>query len=144
MYGVYRPARVCSLRQAAYYPFCWLIIDSEKLKLNIFLPLIWGVLPVKSPPSSLISQNYISREKKNLGWTNHNNELLPPTMPSNTYQNFEFTIRKKRVDRIRLMRYYARAKEILEFTKFSRSGMHRRHICGTFCKLLTREIHSSR
>lgn len=44
-----------------------------------------------------------------------------------------------------MLKDYARTEEILEFAKFSRTGMHRRHICGTFCKLLTRdEIYSSR
>jgi len=55
-----------SARQAAYYSSCWLIVELEELKLNTFSPLIRGVPSVK-PPSSSLSQNYISSERKDLG-----------------------------------------------------------------------------
>lgn len=66
--NVYR--HLCSLHQVAYYPSCWLIVEPEKLKLNTFSPLIRGVtppLPPVKPSSSLVSQNYISPERKDLG-----------------------------------------------------------------------------
>lgn len=85
-----------SARQAAYYPSCWLIVEPEKLKRNTFSPLIRDVPSVKPPSSSLASQNYISLERKDLGWTNHNNEILPPTVcPSNAYQVSAFTKRRE-------------------------------------------------
>lgn len=70
-FAIYIYRHLCSLRQAAYYPSCWLIVEPEKLKLNTFSPLIRGVLPpaapVKPSSSSLVSQNYISPERKDLG-----------------------------------------------------------------------------
>jgi len=127
-----------SARQAAYYSSCWLIVELEKLKTEYILTFN-PRRPFRqaSVVFSIAELYFFWKERSRM---NHNNEILPSTIYlSNAYQISAFTKRKKnRYNSFNAtLKNYVRVEEILEFAKFSCTGMH--HICRTFSKLLTRQ-----